>query len=114
MTDNINWQQDLSLQIPDNETIETDNFNCVVVDGKGMDTIFQFFGVRTPEFSDVIAEVIEDHFGNTAGFAIEYVPELKMYGLLAKDHRENPLYNKDHQVYNFLDLLDSTITELKG
>ena len=106
------WNQNFSLRIPDNEDIEKSNFSCIVVDGKGYDTIFQFFNVKSSDFDEVIAEVIEDHFGDTEGFAIEYVDEMDMFGLLAKDLKDNPMFSRDFHIYDFLDLLDSTITEL--
>ena len=106
------WNQNFSLTIPDNEDINKSNFSCIVVDGKGYDTIFQFFSVKSEDFEEIIAEVIEEHFGDTEGFAIEFVGEMDMFGLLAKDLRDNPMFSKDFHIYEFLDLLDSTITEL--
>ena len=108
------WSTGFSLAAPENETVAKDNFNCLVVAGKGLDNIFQFFEVKIDDFEELIAEVIEDHFGDTEGFAIEYVPELKMYGLLAKDQRDNPMYSRDFHIYDFLDLLSNTITELQN
>lgn len=108
------WSTGFSLAVPENETIEKDNFTCLVVAGKGLDNIFQFFNVTVNDFEELVAEVIDDHFGYTEGFAIEYVPELKMYGLLAKDLRDNPMYSKDFHIYHFLDLLSNTITELQN
>tara|TARA_Y100001972_G_C7469764_1_gene239262 strand:+ start:244 stop:582 length:339 start_codon:yes stop_codon:yes gene_type:complete len=103
-----------NLQIPNNETIDKDNFTCTVVDGKGTDNIFQFFNVKIDDFDEVLAETIEDHFGNTEGYALEFVSEMSMYGLLAKNQRDNPLFNKEFYVDQFLDLLDKTITELQN
>ena len=107
------WNEKFTLTAPENETIDMKNFSCMVVHGKGLDNIFQFFRVKFPEFDELVAEVIEEHFGDTDLFAIEYVGELDMFGLLAKDQRDNPLYSKDFHVYGFLDLLDSTIDQLK-
>ena len=109
---NIESWTDIQLMAPNNETVNKDNFTCTVIDGKGYDNIFQFFEVKIEDFDDLIAEVIEDHFGNTEPFAIEYVPELSMYGLLAKDQRDGPMYNSDFHIHTFLDLLDKTITEM--
>ena len=107
------WDNSFALQAPEHETVEKDHFTCIVVDGKGDDLIFQFFNVKIDDFEEVIAEVIEEHFGNTNGFAIEYVSELKMYGLLYKDAKDTPLFSRDFHVHAFLDILDSTITELQ-
>lgn len=107
------WNEKFSLSAPENETVDLDNFSCIVVHGKGMDNIFQFFKVKFDDFEELIAEVIEEHFGDTESYAIEYVDELNMFGLLAKDQRDNPLYSKDFHVYGFLELLDNTIEQLK-
>lgn len=107
------WGSLFSLQTPQHEDISTDNFECIVVDGKGDDIIFQFFGIKTEEFDEIIAEVIEEYFGTTEGFAIEYIPEMSMYGLLYKDAKANPLFSKEFHVHDFLDLLSNTITELQ-
>lgn len=110
---NTDWQELFQLQVPEHETIDKDNFSCIVVNGKGNDLIFQFFSIKDPDFDETVAEVIEDHFGNTEAFAIEYVREMDMYGLLAKDIKDNPLFSKEFHVYQFLDLLSKTITELQ-
>lgn len=109
--DNLFGAGSHKLEIPRHEEIQRDNFQCIVVDGKGDDLIFQFFEVTIKPFSDIVAEVIEDHFGSTDKFAIEYVAELKMYGLLAKDLKSNPLFSKETHIVKFLDLVDKTITE---
>lgn len=106
------WTENFTLSIPENEDIEKDNFSCIVIHGKGYDNIFQFFNVKTDDFEEIIAEVIEDHFGDTSDFAIEFVDEMDMFGLLAKDLRDNPMFSKEFHVHEFLDLLDSTITAL--
>lgn len=108
-----NWDSLFSLQTPEHEDLTYDNFQCIVVDGKGADLIFQFFAVKVDDFDEIAAEVIDDHFGDTAGFAIEYVPEMGMYGLLYKDAKDNPLFSKEFHVYDFLDMLSKTITELQ-
>jgi hypothetical protein len=101
------------LEAPEHEDIECTNFKCIVVDGKGFDVIFQFFNLKFQDFRDLAAEAVESHFGSTNGFAIEFVEELKMYGLLAKDLKENPLFNKEFHIYDFVDLLDKTLTEVQ-
>jgi len=106
------WNSLFELQTPEHEDLDYDNFNCLVVDGKGDDIIFQFFKVQVDEFEEITAEVIEEHYGDTDGFAIEFVPELKMYGLLYKDAKSNPLFSKEFHVYDFLELLSNTITEI--
>ena len=108
------WDSLFSLHTPEHEDLSFDNFNCIVVDGKGTDIIFQFFNTETKDFEEICAEVIDDHFGDTEGFAIEYVPEMEMYGLLYKDAKDNPLFSRDFHVYDFLDILSKTITELQN
>ena len=110
---NQDWESQFHLQTPEHEEIDLANFNCIVVDGKGHDLIFQIFEVKIDDFEELIAEVIEEHFGATEGFAIEYVPEMSMYGLLYKDARTDALFNKEFHVYEFLDLVSNTITELQ-
>lgn len=105
--------QQIKLTIPEHQEYDRNSFSCLVVDGKRNDLIFQFFKVKTADFSDIIAEVIEDHFGDTNKFAIEYVREMDMFGLLAKDIKDNPLFSKEFHIVRFLDLLDKTITELQ-
>ena len=107
------WGQKLQIEIPAYDEIEKDVFNCIVVEGKDLDLIFQFFSVKCEDFEETIAEVIEDHFGNTEDFAIEFVTELDMFGLLAKNIKDNPLFSKEFHVHAFLDLLAKTITELQ-
>ena len=101
------------MQTPEHEDVKKDNFECIVVDGKGTDLIFQMFSLKVDEVEELVAEVIEDHFGDTENFAIEFVPEMGMYGLLYKNAKDNPLFSKDFHVYEFLDILDKTITELQ-
>lgn len=110
VTSQSGWQ----LEAPEHEEVEATNFRCIVVEGKGFDTIFQFFNANFEDFEEVAAEVVEDHYGNTDGFAIEFVKELNMHGLLAKDLRDNPLFSKEHHIYDFIELLDSTLTVIKG
>ena len=110
---NQNWEEFFSLQTPEHEDVKKDNFECIVVDGKGTDLIFQMFSLKVDEVEELVAEVIEDHFGDTENFAIEFVPEMGMYGLLYKNAKDNPLFSKDFHVYEFLDILDKTITELQ-
>lgn len=110
---NDNWEQSFQLQPPKHDTVEKKNFMAVISDGKGDDIIFQFFKVKIQDFDGLLAEVIEDHFGSTNSFALEYVQELDMYGLLAKDIKSNALFNKKFHIDSFLDILDSTISELK-
>ena len=105
--------QKISLSVPENKEYKRDNFTCLVVAGKGTDLIFQFFDVKYKDFPQVTAEVIEDHFGDTNNFAIEYVREMDMFGLLAKNIKDNPLFSEEFHVIRFLDLLSKTITELK-
>ena len=109
--DNLFKATSHKLEAPKHEDIKRDNFQCIVVDGKGDDLIFQFFSIKISSFNALIAEIIEDHFGSTDGFAIEYVPEMGMYGLLAKDLKSNPLFSKEAHVIRFLDLVDKTVTE---
>ena len=101
------------LEVPEHEEVKKDTFQCLVVAGKGQDLIFQFFGVKAIEFPNIIAEVIEDHFGDTNNFAIEYVRELDMYGLLAKNIKQNPLFSREFHIIRFLDLLDKTIINIQ-
>ena len=108
----INWNSGFNIKLPNSIELALNNFDCVVIDGKGSDNIFQFFKVKRKDFNDIVAEVIEDYFGTTNGFAIEYVRELSMYGLLAKDQRDTPLYNREFHVDSFLKLLDATMSEL--
>lgn len=102
------------LAMPEHEEITHNNFTCIVVDGKGSDLIFQFFSVKVQDFENIIAEVIEDHFGSTDNFAIEYVTELSMFGLLYKDAKAHPLFSKEFHIYKFLSLLDDTITAVSA
>lgn len=103
----------LKLVAPENEEIFKDSFMCIAKDGKGLDNIFQFFSIKVKDFPQILAEVIEDYFGDTSKYALEYVPELKMYGLLAKDQRDNPLYSKKFHIHGFLTFLDNTIKEIQ-
>ena len=88
-------------------------FRTEIVNGKGMDTIFQFFDVRHTDFPQIIAEVVDDFHGRTDGFALDYVPELDSYAFLAKDLRAHPMFSVAFHIEKFLHLLDNTITEIR-
>lgn len=83
----------------------------VVLRGRG-DVIFHFHDVRRSDFRDLLAEVVEEHFGTTDSFYFDDVPELeKTFGLLAKGVRNHPLYNQKHFIEDFLHLLDAVLIE---
>lgn len=78
---------------------------------RGDDLIYQFYGVRNTDFQDLLAEIIEAHFGKTDDFSVTYIPEVQSWGLRAKDVRANPFFNYDHFTVRFLDLVDHCLRE---
>jgi hypothetical protein len=84
----------------------------IVLRGEG-DIIYQFFGVKHPDFKGFLAEVVDEHFGSTDDFRVDYIQELKSWSLLAKDVRTRPLFNFKHYTEDFMWLLDAALEEFK-
>jgi hypothetical protein len=109
--DDSKWEESFRLVAPVNIEIKKKEFICTVVHGKGTDNIFQFFEVRHKDFDNLLAEVIEDYFGATESFALDYIADIDSYALLAKNLRDNPMFNVKYHVEGFLDILAGTIRE---
>ena len=106
------WNASINIIPPTYEEHTASHFSCTVVDGKGHDLIYQFFKVEEKNFTDILAEVIDDFFGSTDNFAVEFVPELDSYALLAKNIKDNPLFTRERSVRAFLSLLNETISQV--
>jgi len=92
---------------------EGTNFEAVAVLKKDTNVIFQFFKTKRKDFRDILAEVVESHFGSTDDFAVAYEKELHSYSLLGKQLQALPMFSKDSHINQFFSLLDYTIEELK-
>lgn len=92
---------------------EGNNFEAVAVIKQDNNVIFQFFKTKRKDFRDILAEVVESHFGSTDDFAVAYEKELHSYSLLGKQLQSLPTFSNDTHVDQFFSLLDNTIEELK-
>lgn len=84
----------------------------IVSKRKQTDNVYQFFTEENSLFEQVLADVIDSYFGSTSGFFIEYVLDLKMYGLLAQGQREAFNYNVEHHVSGFLNVLETVLIDM--
>lgn len=71
-------------------------------------------GTWPKDFSTLLSEVVEEHFGSVDDFRVEYVRELRQWGLLAKGVRTRPLFNSAHYYENFLMLLDRVLAAVES
>jgi len=88
-----------------------ENFRAEIV-AKGDDLIYQFFDVRNDDFRNLLAEVIEAHFGSTDKFSASYIPEVKSMGVHANGVVGSPFFNYDHYTKDFLELVDTVLGEV--
>lgn len=108
-----------SLAIPPRMEYRGRNFFADIVTRGESDLIYHF-QTETPEFPDILAEVVDVHFGGTDRHRLDAPPELmdpkrprlRYYGLLGKGVRLGPMFNRDHHTSTFLELLDDSIDEL--
>jgi hypothetical protein len=102
------------LGIPPRLQFEGKVLKADIVFRKDSDIIFHFQGIRNKDFRQILAEVLDAHFGSTDAFKFDPVPELPdTFGLLAKGVRLNPLFSLKFYVEDFLWLLDRTLVELR-
>lgn len=104
------------IQLPESSEFQGKRLSARMV-RKGPDVIFQLFAPRfTADFPALLAEVVEAHFGSTADFKIDHVPELNSYALLAKGILDRPTVRVDYVTTDFLNLLDEVLNspEIKG
>jgi len=104
------------IQLPETSEFQGKRLSCRMV-RKGNDIIFQLFAPKFPtDFSALLAEVVESHFGNTADFKLDHVAELNSYALLAKGILDRPTVRVDYVTTDFLNLLDEVLNspEIKG
>jgi len=102
---------DTDLAIPPRMKFGAETFDAdIVTRGEG-DLIYHFHGIKHDDFKQLLADVVESHFGDTDDFKVDYVPELKAYGLLAKGVRKNPMFNLKFYTEDFLWLLDGVLKE---
>jgi hypothetical protein len=112
--DDVEKFNNVSLAVPPRMEFEGVTLKAdIVTRGEG-DVIYHFHEIRRKDFRDILAEVVESHFGNTEPFKFDDCPELpQTCGLLAKGVRSNPLFNIKFYVEDFLWLLDGTMVELR-
>ena len=80
----------------------------IVFRGEG-DIIFHFPKIRHKDFKNLLSAVVESHFNTMDPFRVDHIPEMKLWSMLAKNVRTNPLFNMKHYVEDFLWLLDGTL-----
>lgn len=102
---------EVAFNVPPRMVYEGRNFRVEIV-SRGDDLIYQFFGVRHPDFRNFLAEIIESHFGNTNSFSAASVPELKSLGVRAKAVTNNPFFNLMHYTSGFLGFVDDCLSEV--
>lgn len=100
--------------MPTRRSLGLTNFDVDIVyrDPYG-DVIYQFLNVTVPKFDEILATVIEEHFGSTDFFRVRYEREISAWGLLAKQVRQSPLYNRNHYEDEFVGLVDDVLTGLR-
>jgi len=97
---------------------EGNHFSAVVVLRRNGDVIFQFFprGNLWPKDLEggrnLLATVIEGHFGSTDQFSADFVKELRSWAVKAEGLRGLASYTEEYHLEGFLNLLDLTISEL--
>lgn len=103
-----------SLVIPPRMEFEGDILRADVVPRGEGDLIFHFHEIKHSDFSTLLAEVVESHFGSTDAFRIDRVIEIPgTWGLLAKGVRANPMFNLKFYTEDFLWLLDRVLQETR-
>ena len=80
------------------------------------DLIYQFFfpkvlKLRGTDFASLLSDVVQAHFGSLEFFALDEVPEVESWALLAKNVRAHPMYSEEHYTTAFLTLLDLALDE---
>lgn len=89
------------------------NFNADIVMKGEEDIIYQLNDIKFKNFSALLPEIVEAHFGSTSDFSVDYIPELKSWALLARNVRTKPLFNFDHFTGSFMEFLDNAIEEAR-
>lgn len=102
---------EVQFSIPPRATYYGKNFKAEIV-LRGDDLIYQFFKVKHQDFSTLLAEVIEEHFGRTDSFSAAYVPELESLGVRAKGVCDAPFFDYRHYTEKFLGLVDRCLQEV--
>jgi len=82
----------------------------IVFRGEG-DVIYHFPKIRHKDFKNLLSAVVESHFGSVDSFKVDYVRDMGLWSLLAKNVRTNPLFDMKHYTEDFLWLLDGTLEE---
>lgn len=78
------------------------------------DVVYHINAKRFPTgFRDLLAEVIEAHFGSTESFAVDYVPEMSSYALIGRGLLARPIVDRDHLTTHFARLLDAAVHVLR-
>lgn len=78
------------------------------------DVVYHINAPRFPSgFRELLAEVIEAHFGTTAAFAVDYVPEMNSYALIGRGLLARPIVDRVHLTTNFARLLDAAVHVLR-
>lgn len=109
--DAITKFEETPLEIPPRLKFEGNILDADIVPRGDGDLIYHFSNIKHPDFKKILAEVVEQHFGATDDFRIDFVPELQAWGLLAKNVRKKPLFNLMFYTEDFLWLLDAVLKE---
>lgn len=94
--------------------VQGQSYATTVVLRGDYDIVYQFQlkpKYRKGDFGTLLDIVIEQHFGSTDNFFLDYVHELDSWALLAREARANPFYNETHYIEDFLSLLDAALLE---
>jgi len=103
--------QEVGVSFPTRGEYKGKNFRAEIV-LKDEDIIYQLFDFRVKDMRNLMAEVIESHFGSTESFRAAEIPELDSLGIIAKKVRSYPLFNFKHYTEDFLSLTDKVLGEL--
>ena len=101
---------EVKFSVPPRAEYYGKKFRAVIV-LKNDDLIYQFFNVKHADFRNLLAEIIEAHFGKTDDFSASYVPELESLGVRAKKVCDSPFFDYAHYTEKFLGLVDSCLQE---
>lgn len=101
------------ISVPQSEYHQMKNFEAYVTERGDRDLVVQFVAPKCKDFSEVLPEIVDGHFGTTEGFKLHVEPEIKSYGLLMEGVRGKPSFSPEHVITNFLAFADQTLSILR-
>jgi hypothetical protein len=106
--------QRTQMSVTPREELEGLHIHIVIAYPTEPHIIFQITLKRPFEdFRALLGEVIEEHFGSTDKFRASFEEDLGTWSVICLGARDNPLFNKQFHVEDFLSLLDIAVDEAR-